>query len=59
MQSESKGELAGTIERSQNLIVKETKAKKLVFGKLDKMTAQKEAPIGEIKMWLGIKKMVQ
>lgn len=56
---EAEGELASAIERSKELIIKETKAKKLEFGKPQKFTAEKEAVLGEIKMWLGIKKMVQ
>jgi isoleucyl-tRNA synthetase len=58
-QSEPKSELAKAIEHSRDLIIKETKAKILEFGKPKKFTAGKEAVIGDLKMWIGIKKMVQ
>ena len=56
---EAPGELAQAVQRSKDLIIKETKAKKLEFGKPKNLTAQKEAALGDIKTWLGIKKMVQ
>jgi isoleucyl-tRNA synthetase len=54
--AQTEGELKDAIGRSMDIIINETKAKKLEFSKPAKAGAEKSIKIDGCELWLGIKK---
>ena len=52
----AEGEMRTAIEKNTDLLVRETKAVRLEFGKPNKTAAHIEAMIDKQPLWLGIKK---